>query len=199
MPIVKYEIWITITILAAFMRMNMLLEEENGIQYQFTQTDSTYSFYSSFTIIADPKCLLEISYDYEHIKALAPDAKEVLLVDQGNDWNKISYTYQKFVLFENKSVWFRKLDEEKQRVDFILVASKNNNAIMPRMISSSGYYQVKRLGEYCTVEYYQQCHLTESIITKLYLNRAKNEAIRFMYRFREYAGDSCSDTTSIEN
>jgi hypothetical protein len=199
MTLGKYKIWYLIALFVVLIPVRIFAEEANDIQFKFTRTDSGYSFYGSFKINADPKCLLEISFNYEHIRALAPDAKEVLLIDQGSNWNQISYTYQKFIYFENKSVWYRKLNKEKQRVDFILVSSINNQTIVPRMISSSGYYQIKPQGEYIIVEYYQQCQLTESSLTKKYLSKVKKEAIKFMHKFSEYANEFCSCSTSIEN
>jgi len=167
-------------------------QEKTDIQYQFTQTDSSYSFSSSFYIKANPNCLLNLCFYYQHIKALAPDAKEVLVKDQGSDWNQISYTYKKFIYFVNKSLWYRKLDEEMQRVDFTLISSENNKTIMPEMISSTGYYQIKKQGGDIIVEYFQECQLTKSHITNLYINRVKKEAIQFMQRFMEYANANCN-------
>jgi hypothetical protein len=174
-------------------------DEINKIQYKFTKTDSSYSFYGSFKINAYPACLLEIFFNYKHIKALAPDAKEVLLIEQGSDWHKIRYKYQKFIFFENISVWHRTLDIEKQRVDFILVSSENNQATMPRMISSSGFYRVNKHGEDIIVEYFQECQLIKTSITNLYLYRVKREVIQFMNWFSEYANTICSDKPVNDN
>lgn len=199
MTLGKIKIWFTIVLVIVLIPMKLFAQEPNDIKYKFTQTDSSYTFYGSFKINADPKCLLEISFDYKHIRALALDAKEVQLIDQGSNWNQISYTYQKFAFFKNKTVWHRILNEENQRVDFTLVSSDNNRTIMPRMISSSGFYQIKQQGDYLIVEYYQQCQLTEELITKLYLNRAKKEAIKFIHKFSEYAGTFCSNSTSTND
>jgi len=169
--------------------------EPDDVKYTFTQTDSTYSFSGSFTLKANPNCLLDICFKHEHIRALAPDAKEVVLIDERNNWNQISYTYQKFIYFENKSVWNRKLDKENKRVDFTLISSKNNHAIMPKMVSSSGYYQISLEDEEIIVKYFQQCKLTNSSLTNLYLNKVKKEAIQFMYRFLEYANTNCENST----
>lgn len=177
---------------AALIPMTVMTANGNDIHYTFTQTDSSYSFYGSFSIAADPKCLLRISFNHMHIQALAPDAKEVLLIDSGSNWNRISYTYQKYIFFENTSVWFRKLNQEKQRVEFTLVSSDNNLELMPVPISSSGYYQIKQVKDYAVVEYYQECRLKEKPITKLYLSRMKGEAVEFINRFAAYASEHCN-------
>jgi len=196
MMIGKIKIWFTIILFTVIIPLKLLAQEPNDLKYEFTQTDSSYSFYGSFKIKANPKCILDISFNYKHIRALALDAKEVQLIDQGSNWNQISYTYQKYIIFKNKTVWHRILNEENQRVEFTLVSSENNQTIMPRMISSSGFYQVKQQGEYFIVEFYQQCQATEKSITKLYLNRMKKEAIKFMHEFSEYASTCCNNSTS---
>ncbi|MCD4735199.1 MAG: hypothetical protein K8R53_04090 [Bacteroidales bacterium] len=195
----KIKIWFTILLLIVIIPLKICVEEPDDVQYKFTQTDSSYTFYGSFRINANPECLLEISFNYEHIRALAPDAEEVRLIDKGNNWNQISYTYQKFTFFKNKTVWHRVLNEENQRVDFTLVSSENNLSIMPRMISSKGFYQIKQQGEYSIVEYYQQCQLSEGLITKLYLDSAKKEAIKFLNRFLKYADTFCNRSESTAN
>ena len=195
----KIKIWFTIVLLIGIIPLKIYVEEPDDIQYQFTQTDSSYIFYGSFRINANPECLLEISFNYKHILALAPDAEEVRLIDQGNNWNRISYTYQKFTFFKNTTVWHRILNEENQRVEFTLVSSENNLSIMPRMTSSKGFYQIKQQGEYSIVEYYQQCQLREGLITKLYLDSAKKEAIKFLHRFFKYADSFCNKSESTDN
>ncbi|OFY64001.1 MAG: hypothetical protein A2V64_12380 [Bacteroidetes bacterium RBG_13_43_22] len=81
----------------------------------------------------------------------------------------------------------------KQRLDFTLVSSENNQGTMPEMIASSGFYNVKRQGEDLIVEYYQLCQLTKSLITNLYLKILRNEAINFIEKLSEYSNENCSD------
>ena len=195
----KNKILLLFTRLFVMVPLTVFADGGNDIQYKFTQTDSTLSFYGNFKTIKSPDCLLEVFLNYNHIKALAPDAKEVQLINQGINWNKIRNIYQKFIFFENISVWNRKLSMEKQRLDFILVSSLNNTATIPKMISSSGFYQVKMQGEDIIVEYYQYCQLTESIVTNLYLNIVKNEAIHFMERLLKYSNAICRDKPVINN
>ena len=199
MPAGKIKILFTIIPFFVLNSGILFAQVPDDIKYKFTQTDSSYTFYGSFSIKANPECLLEITFNFEHIRALAPDAKEVLLIEEGSNWNQLSYTYQKFILFKNKTIWHRMLNKENKRVDFTLMSSENNTAVMPRMISSSGYYQIKQQGEYFIMEYYQQCQLTEESITKLYLNRAKKDAIKFIHKFSEYAEAYCSNSASEDN
>ncbi|MBC8321880.1 MAG: hypothetical protein H8E34_14310 [Bacteroidetes bacterium] len=187
----KIKIWFTILLVIISNSGILFAQVHDNIICKFTQTDSSYTFKGSFNIKANPECLLEITFKYAHVRALAPDAKEVLLIGEGSNWNQISYIYQEFIFFRNKTIWHRTLDKENKRVDFTLMSSENNTAVMPQMISSSGYYQIKQQEEYLIVEYYQQCILTEESITKLYLGRAKKDAIKFIHKLSEYAETYC--------
>lgn len=195
MLLIKFQIWFRTLIITVLVILlippTSLAQIPSPIHYKFTQTDSNYTFYGSFKIKADPECLLDILFNYKHIKALAVDAKEVVLIDQGKNWNQISFTYQKYIFFKNKSIWHRVLHEEDKRVEFTLLSSYNNRKVMPQILSSSGFYQIHKEGEFYLVEYYQECQLTEHGVTKLYLQRAKKGAIKFMHVFSEYAVSFC--------
>ena len=184
---------ISITAICFLINPDFSLAQED-IQFTFTQNDACYSFKSSFDIHVDPNCLLNICFDFEHIKALAPDAKEVSLLDTGKNWNKIRYTYQKFAYFENTSIWYRTSDESTKRVDFQLISSVNNSTIMPVMISSTGYYQIKTRNNKVNLEYFQECKLTDSFLTTIYLSRVEKNAKQFIYRLYDYINVICKDS-----
>ncbi len=164
----------------------------NDIQYKFSQTDSSYTFTSIFFINVDQECLLHVFFYFQHIKALAPTAENVQLLNKGSNWNKISYTYEAFI-FSNTSVWYRKINKKANKVDFELVSSINNSSLIPQMTSSSGYYQIISTDNGLKVKYYQECTLSKSVFTNLYINRVKNEAIEFMYWLQKYAISVCQD------
>jgi hypothetical protein len=188
----NFNILATILLILAMISSISLAGQDENIDYKFNITDSSYSFYGSFKIRADVTCLLEITFNYDHLRAMVPDAKEVILLDQGINYNKIKYIFQKYLLFVNTSVWNRVLDAPGQRVEFTLVSSENNLSIMPQLISSRGYYQIIQQDGYQMMEYYHECRVTEKTITKLYLNQLKDEAIGFIYLFSEYACEYCN-------
>ena len=175
----------------------VIANQEDEIHYHFTQTDSGYSFYGSFKLFADPKCILAICFNPDDLIKLAPDAKEVTLTGQGSDWNQLRYTYRKYLFFENSSVWNRQLDEDRFRVDFSLVWSENNLSIMPEIVSSSGFYQISLENDLVLVEYYQSCIITEVSLSGFYIDNMKKEAASFLQRFSEYAGDHCNVSKSM--
>jgi hypothetical protein len=170
-------------------------QNAEGVNCSFSRTDTTYLFKGSFDIvgdiIGDIDSVMPIFFEYDHVKALSPDAKNVELIEQGESWNTISFVYGIFPNYENESIWYRVVDPERNRVDFNLVSSKNSHAIMPQMVSSSGFYHIYRSNDTITIEYCQQCLLTKSLITDLYLQAVKKRAIEFIYLFKEYAINYC--------
>ena len=169
----------------------LLAAQENRLEHKFSETDSGYTFFGSFVSDASPECVLNISFAFKHQKALAHWAKRIKLIDQGENWNMLCFTVRRFGLFENTSTWNRVLNQKKYRVDFSLISSINSSSILPDIISSKGFYQIKPVNGSSLVEYYQECKLTDGFISSIYLNRAKKEAIRFLHEFSNYADTIC--------
>ena len=177
------------------LKASLHAQNDKSVHYKFNETDSSYSFYGSFLVKAKPDCILNICFNQEHIKELAAEAKNVELLKEGINWNIMRYTYQKLIYFESKSVWYRTIDKEKQRIEFKMLSSKNSHEIMPKMLFSSGYYQLKKVGEYTQVEYHQQCQLNKVSLTKFQILFVKKSAVKVMQRFKKYMNQYCGCTT----
>lgn len=180
-----------IALVACLFSSRGVVEYSNEVTCQFSTIDSGYSFLGRFKINANPDCLLGITFSYRHMSELAQDAKEVKLVNQGDNWNQIRYTYQKFIYFRNITEWYRELDEANNRLEFTMISSHNNTLMMPELISSSGYYQIIEMPDYVILEYFQECKISHSALTKLYLKRVRKKAERFMHEFYSYTHDFC--------
>lgn len=190
------KIWqiIIVLVIAIIISIHVFARESDSICYSFSQTDTTYSFYGRFEVVAEAACVIHICFDYEHIKALALDASKVELIEEGEDWNEIKYTYQQFPFYKNESLWHRTIDREGTSVYFTLISSKNNHSYMPRMISSSGYYKVSRLEGVLVVEYFQQCRLTKGFLSTLYQYSMKKKAVEFLHVFKNYSQTHCKSS-----
>lgn len=171
--------------------IQVFAQGEKSVSYSFVHTDTTYSFYGNFRVIACAECLLSVCFNFNDIKALAPDAEEVTLVKQENNTNQIKYTFFQFPFYKNESLWNRTLDQKNSRVDFTLISSWNSHAFMPQMLSSTGYYKITPSDKSTLVEYYQECHLTKNQISGLYLYLVEKKAIEFLYLFSRYAESHC--------
>lgn len=185
--------FIVLLLIAIIYSIKVFAQKSEGINYSFLHTDTTCTFYGWFKVDAKAACVMHISFNYDHIKALAPDASKVELIEEGKNWNKIKYTYQQFPFYKNESLWYRTIDHESNKVNFILISSKNSHPFMPQIISSSGYYKVYLQNEALTVEYFQQCKLTKSyLITPLYRNSIKKKAVAFLHLFEDYIQKHCN-------
>ena len=180
---------ITLLIIAA--ATPLLAQEDGDLQYRIVKDSPRYSFFCSFKIDVSPECLLDLSFQYEHMKALAPEAKDVLLIDKGTNWNKLKYIYEQKPIYRNETLWKRVIDTANLRVEFNLLSSENNHAFMPNIVSSGGYYQITPKDGFVLVEYFQQCELTNDYISNFYLYILKRKATNFVSLFYNYALKKC--------
>ena len=180
-------------IIVVFLSFSILLygSKKKELDYEFIQEDNYYSFRGSFIVRAELDCLISVTYDFQHISKYTLGAKSIELVRQGENWNEVTYIYRKFIIFENKSTWRRTLKQDEQKVVFEMISSKNNINIMPKMLFSTGYYQIRPEKEGYLVEYFQECKLTPGLLKDTYINKAKKEAIKFLREFKEYIERTC--------
>jgi hypothetical protein len=165
--------------------------QKANFDYQFAQDDSGYSFYGSFLVKANSECLMQVIFDFKHIAQYATGAQSIELARQGENWNEVTYTYRKFLIFENQSTWRRTLKRDEQKVVFEMISSQNNLAIMPQVLSSSGYYQIQPENTGYRIKYFQMCRLKTGLLKDAYINQAKHEAIKFLHEFNEYIEKTC--------
>ena len=163
----------------------------NDLDYKFTQADSSYTFYGSFKVKAEPDCLINLIYNFDNISDYSSAAESIELIRAGNDWYEITFTYRKYLFFEHQSTWRRTLNRKKHKVDFIMISNSNNLSMIPEMVFSSGYYQIKPKEEYCQVLYFQTCTLTPGILMDTYMRAGKEAAIDFLQEFKEYIEKNC--------
>ena len=165
--------------------------KKKEIYYEFIQDGQYYSFRGSFIVKAELDCLMSVIYDFKHISKYTSGAKSIELVRQRENRYDVTYTYRRLIIFENKSTWRRTLKLDEHKVFFEMISNKNNINIIPKMQSSTGYYQVKPEKEGYRVEYFQECKLNPGLLKNAYIHKAKKEAIRFMAVFKEYVERAC--------
>jgi len=165
--------------------------QEKELDYKFILNSNYYSFRGSFVVTAEFDCLIHVIYDFEHISKYTSGAKSIEITREGENWYEVTYIYRKLVIFENQSTWRRTLKRDEGKVVFEMISSKNNLNIMPDVLSSSGYYQVKPVKEGHRVEYFQECKLKSGILKNTYINQAKKGAIKFLREFKEYIERTC--------
>lgn len=136
-------------------------DQFDGFEFQFTEEGLHYSFLGSFLVSGIEDCLMEVVYDFQHISRYAAGAKSMEKGREGANWYEVTYTYQKYFIFRNKSTWHRTLNRAGRRVDFEMTASKNNLRIIPELLSSTGYYQLSKEQQGYRLEYFQECFISD--------------------------------------
>lgn len=175
-------------IIVALLSLPILLygSKKKELDYEFIQEDNYYSFRGSFIVRGELDCLINLIYDFKNISKYALGAKSIELVRQGENWYEVTFTYRKLLIFENQSTWRRTLNRHENKVVFKMISNRNNLNIVPKMLFSTGYYQIRPEKEGYLVEYFQECKLTPGLLKNAYINKAKKEAIKFLREFEEY-------------
>lgn len=179
-----------------FYQFNHPLQAETGeiddVFYEFNHIDSCYSFRGIFLSQARFDCLIRILYDFEHLKNLIPGANSIMLIQQGKNWYDVGYTFKMF-LFTNKSVYRKTLKLEEKKIVFKMISNIQNTNLFPKMLSSSGYYQIKCESTGFTIEYFQECIINSTVLKDMYMHMAKKESKKFILKLKEYIESNCHE------
>ncbi|MCK4256816.1 hypothetical protein KAX35_08005 [candidate division WOR-3 bacterium] len=164
--------------------------DTSEIFYKFHQNDNSYSFTGRFFTNVSPGCLIFVIFDFEHLIKFVTSADSIELLDYGENWQDVRYTYKGF-LFESKTTYRRTLKQEQQKILFKMTACKQSGLPLPKPLSSKGYYEIKPEEDGCWVKYYQEAELESNLFQGFYLRRVKKEAIQFLEELRDYVNRTC--------
>lgn len=183
-------------LLAAWLLVSSALRGQEGreVRYEFVQDGNAYSFRGHFVVDAGRECVLNVLFDVDHVSKFTPDASSIQLVQQGEGWYDVTYTYRRFLIFENQSTWRRTLKRDEGKVVFELLSSRNNRGIMPDVTASSGYYGVSTEGDVQAVEYFQESALGAGSLNARYIAEARQKAIEFLQGLKAYVQKACRQT-----
>ncbi|MFZ5519556.1 MAG: hypothetical protein ACOY90_23220 [Candidatus Zhuqueibacterota bacterium] len=169
--------------------------QHDNLNCEFIQDGNRYSFRGSFIVRATCDCLIDVIYNFEHLSEYAIGASSIEWVRSGDNSYEVTYTYRIFVIFENKSTWRRTLNSEEQKVIFEMISSENNISLMPQLLSSSGYYQIKRGQDGYQVEYFQECTVKPGLLKNSYIATARKKANEFLREFKKYIEETCVESS----
>ena len=162
----------------------------DSVYYEFNHDDSCYSFRGSFVTRADFDCLISILYDFRHLKDIISSANSIILIQQGENWYDVCYTFKK-LFFTNKSVYRKTLKLEEQKIVFKMISNWQNTDLLPKVLSSSGYYWIRGESTGNRIEYFQECKMKSTFLKDIYINKAKKESTKFMLELKEYIERTC--------
>jgi hypothetical protein len=165
-------------------------DELNGVYYHFSQDDASYTFRGSFFVELTPACLIHVLYDFEHLVKFVTNADSIVLLRQGENWYEVRYTYRG-LLFGNKSTYRKTLKQEEQKITFEMIASEQHGPLVPKVLYSTGYYEIKPEKEGCLVEYFQEARVESKMLNEIYFHLVRKEAVNFLKDLKQYVERSC--------
>ena len=185
------KISLIILILVLILPLLLWADEDTEFNYTFIQADTCCSFRGSFRVNCQPDSLIDLIYDYDKISEYTPRVTTLELVRQGEDWYEVAFTYQDLLVLENRSIWRRTLNRDENTIDFELISNWNNTDIIPEVLSSTGYYQLKSENDECLVEIFQECKLHRGLLNEVYFKRVEKEGTQFLRVFKEFIERNC--------
>lgn len=167
---------------------------EGEIFHTFHHTDTQYTFEGSFELAADPACLLNVLFDFDHLKNYVKHAKTATLLREGPRWQDVRYSYRS-LFYDAETTFKRVLDAAAGRVDYRLVDITHSGLVDPDIQSISGYYGISRIPTGYRVTFYQQGELEAALLSGFYFYMAKNQAVSFVREIRDYMLSHCPVVT----
>ena len=164
--------------------------QKKELDYEFIREANYYSFRGRIVVKTDLDCLIGILYDFKHLANIETSAKSIVLLQEEENWYEACHTFKK-LFFKHESIWRKTLKLDEQKIVFEMISHKNNSGLMPKVLSSAGYYQIKLEEEGYKVEYFQECKLKSALFKGDYIKKAKKEAIIFMQELKKYIEKTC--------
>jgi len=164
--------------------------QKEELDFEFVREKNYYSFQGRIVVKTDLDCLISILYDFKHLASIESSANSIVLIREGENWYEACHIFKKF-FFKHESIWRKTLKQDEQRIVFEMISHKHNSGLMPKILSSTGYYQIKPEEEGYKVEYFQECTLKSALLKSAYISKAKKEAIKFMWELKEYIEKTC--------
>lgn len=166
--------------------------KENGEpRYDFRRNDLGYTFNGSFSIHADPRCLLDILFEYDHFIRIMAHANDFKRLEHGEDWYKLTYTFNK-LFYEARPVFLRRIDHGARKVWYRLVRIEQKGLFTPEIVSIEGYYGVLPENGGYRVTFFQEGRVASRAMSGIFMNIAKKQAESFLEEMRAYALNHCS-------
>lgn len=81
------------------------IQKLGDLNDEFTQSEKSYTFRESFSLKAEPSCLLHVFYDFEHLSGIATDADSIVLLRKGDHWYEAALSYRKLLLISSTFIY----------------------------------------------------------------------------------------------
>jgi len=182
--------WLHIAVIGLFCLnahfSHALTDQEEKFHFRFAHNKTNYSVYASFPSPLATGDILDILFDYHHVKEFTKSVDSVKMIDEGERWNRL--TFRRCEVFGCvEATYLREVDKNSRRLRFVLEESHTGgDSFIPRVINNSGYYQVKPFNNGSLVEFFQEVDLEDSIFLIVYERWAESSTREFVRDLCEY-------------
>ncbi len=167
------------------------IQKLGDLNYEFSQSENSYTFRGSFSLMAEPSCLLHVFYDFEHLSGIATDADSIVLLRKGDHWYDVALSYRKLPLISSRFIYRRTLHQKENRVAFEMIESEQPSIFLTKVVSSKGTYEIKTAKEGCKVVYSQEWVIGSKLQDEFFSQNVKKQAIKILRGLKDYAGKVC--------
>jgi hypothetical protein len=160
------------------------------VYYKFSRHGNVYSFVGKFPVNNNINCLLDIIYDFDHLKKFNNGVDSVELIRKDSHSYEVRYSYHKLFL-KAKTTFRRVLNKEQRIVTSEMIGHDQNSILFPKPLASHGYYRIREDKTGCWFEYFRECEIEPKSLDGLYFYIAEKEAINHLYTIKEYIEKTC--------
>ena len=131
----------------------------SDLSFTLDRSGDLYLFRASVFIKSEPTCVLETIYLFYHLQQLLKeDADVVKLLRQEKDHYDVRLVH-KGKLYVIDTVYRRSLQKDKKRVAFELLETKQEGRMIPKILSSKGYYELETVKGGVKVNYFEETRI----------------------------------------
>jgi len=165
--------------------------EAEDIHHKFIQSGNHYMFYGTTSFVtSDPNCLIHILYDFQHLRKINILPDSIVLLRKGEGWYEVAYHYRN-LFFESRATYRRALKQAERKVTFQMMQCEQRGLRLPKIVSSTGYYEIKAEKEGFRVIYFEEGEIADHLLKEIYFQWVEKEAFKFLLRLKDYVNRTC--------
>lgn len=166
-------------------------ERINGIDFSFQMTGNQFIFEAEFETSATLECSKHLTFEYDHKKKYTKGPDQFILAEKGENWYKVHFIIQKYLMAEVDALYLYQLDAEKNKVNFEMISTKINIPYLNIVNSSNGNFTFVEKANTTKVIYTLNYHIKNSIFKRTLFNIQKKETINFQSDYKNYLENHC--------
>jgi len=134
----------------------------SDLSFTLDRSGDLYLFRASVFIKAESACVLETIYQFFHLQQLLKGEADVVeLLRQGENHYDVRLVH-KGKLYVIDTVYRRSLQKNMNRVAFELLETKQEGRMIPKILSSKGYYALETVKGGVKVNYFEETKISTS-------------------------------------